>query len=76
MKSSSLASSFGSRRWQAKGGPQIQPRGREHHSSVVMELFRGVGDVGSPSGSKRDSFPRSMPQFPHSVPKISERGSS
>lgn len=63
MKSSSSEGSSPSGRWQTKDGPQIQPRGREHSSPVVMELSRDVGDVGSPSSSRRDPLPRSVPSI-------------
>lgn len=43
---------------------------------MVIKLSRDVGDVGSPSGSRKHPLPRSVPQFPHSMYKISGRGSS
>lgn len=77
MESSSLEGSSPAGRCQTKKkSPQIQLRGREHPGSVVMELSRDVGDVSSPSSSRRDPLPRSMPQFPPSVSKIAGGGSS
>lgn len=62
--------------WQTKNCSLTQPRGKKHPSPVVMELSRDVGDVSSPSGSKKHPLPMSVPQFPHSVCEISGRGSS
>lgn len=55
---------------------QTPPTGKKHPSPVVMEPSRDVGDVGSCSGSRKHPHPRSVPQFPLSVHKISGRASS
>lgn len=71
MKSSALG-----RWWQTKDCSQTQARGKTHPSPVVVELSKDVGDVGSPSGSRKHPLRKSVPQFLHSVYEISGRGSS